>query len=83
MIALGNAILILPHKLPERVSLINIPKSSTEMLPEEGIVVMAGSACEEIRAGMRVKYGRKTASVQIIDGIEHHWVNENKIFYYE
>jgi hypothetical protein len=83
MQALGNAILILPDKLPDRISSVVVPKSSTEMLPEWGTVVEAGPSSTEIKKGMRVIFGRKSASVQIIDGIEHYWVNENKIKYYE
>lgn len=84
MQVLGKAVLILPDNLPERTtsgSLI-IPKTAKDK-PETGIIVQVGPSCEEVKAGMKVHFGRKSASFIVIDDVEHYFTIEHKIFYYE
>jgi len=83
MRVLGRAVLILPHKMPEKVKSLFIPETSKEMELEWGTVVQAGPACNEIRDGMMVNFSRKSASIIVIDDIEHFFIYENKILYYE
>ena len=79
----GNAILILPDRLPERTPSGNlvIPKSSKEMLPEWGEVIDAGPACKEVKKGMKVLFPRKQASVMTIDDVDYYWLNEHQLKY--
>jgi len=85
MQTLGTAILIKPDKLPERTDTeqLIIPENSTEMLPQTGIVIQAGPACEGIKSGDHVKFPRRGSSVIVIDGEDHFLTNEHKVFYYE
>jgi co-chaperonin GroES (HSP10) len=82
---LGTAILIKPDSLPERTETgkIVINPNSKEMLPEWGVVIQAGRACTQVRAGDRVHFPRKSASVIEIEGVTHYFTNEHKIFYHE
>lgn len=79
----GNAILILPDRLPERTPSGNlvIPKSSKEMLPEWGEIIDAGPACKDAKKGMRVLFPRKQASVMTIDDVDYYWLNEHQLKY--
>lgn len=81
----GNAILILPDKLPERTKsgMLIIPKNSKEALPEWGQVIDAGPACEEVKMGMRVLFSRKQSSVIVINDVDHYFTNEHHIKYME
>jgi len=85
MKCLGTAVLIKPDKLPERTEsgILIIPENSTEMLPQTGIVIQAGPACEGIKSGDHVKFPRRGSSVIVIDGEDHFLTNEHKVFYYE
>jgi len=85
MIVLGSAVLIKPDKLPSRTDTgqLIIPENSTEMLPQTGIVMQVGPACEGIKAGDHVKFPRRGSSVIVIDGEDHYLTNEHKCFYYE
>jgi co-chaperonin GroES (HSP10) len=85
MTTLGNSVLILPDKLPEKTrnGVLVIPQNSKEMLPGEGVVIQVGPACEQVKAGNHVKFNRKPASVIIIDEIEHYLVEEHNILYHE
>jgi co-chaperonin GroES (HSP10) len=83
MQVLGNAVLLLPDKQPERTPTgkIIIPETTKALQPEEGIVVQVGPACEEVRAGDHVKFPLKTASIAEIEGVVHFFVDESKIIY--
>ena len=85
MITLGKAVLIKPDIMPERTKTgrLIIPDTSKEMLPETGVVIQAGPACEQIREGERVKFPRKPSSVIIIDSVDHYFSYEHKIKYHE
>lgn len=85
MVIQGNAILILPDRLPERTpkGILIIPKNSKEMLPEWGVVIDAGPACEEVKKGMRVLFSRKQSSVIVINDVDHYFSNEHHIKYME
>lgn len=85
MIILGRALLIKPDKLPERNPLghLVIPETSTEMLPETGVVVQAGTGCRDVRTGARVIFPRKACSVIVIDNKDMYLTYEYKISYYE
>lgn len=85
MIILGTAILIKPDKLPDRTEkgILIIPENSVEMLPQTGIVMQVGPACEGIKAGDHVKFPRRGSSVIVIDGEDHFITNEHKVLYYE
>jgi co-chaperonin GroES (HSP10) len=82
---LGTAVLIKPDKLPERTpqGRLVIPRNSKELLPEWGIVIDSGPACEGIKKGDRVHFPRKSASVIVIDEEDFYFTSEHKIFYYE
>jgi chaperonin GroES len=84
MRAQGTAVLILPDKLPERTpsGRLVIPRTAKD-LPQTGTVIEAGPVCEQVKAGNRVHFGRKSASVEVIDDKDHYWVQEDKIFYIE
>jgi co-chaperonin GroES (HSP10) len=81
----GTAVLIKPDKLPERTpqGRLVIPRNSREMLPEWGVVVDSGPACEGIKKGDRVHFPRKSASVIVIDEEDFYFTYEYKIFYYD
>jgi co-chaperonin GroES (HSP10) len=82
---LGTAILIKPDKIPERTKTgaLVIPRTSKEVLTNWGEVVDAGSACKEVKVGMRVIFPRKSASVIVIDDKDYYFTNEHHIKYYE
>lgn len=81
----GNAILVLPDKLPEktRTGHLIIPRSSKEMISEWGNVVDAGPTCKEVKKGMRVLFPRKQASLITIDRVDYYFINEHQIRYCE
>lgn len=85
MIVLGKSVLILPDKLPGRsgTGKLLIPETSKEMLPETGIAVQVGKACERINQGDSVIFPRKSSSVIVIDNVDHYLNYEHKIFYNE
>jgi co-chaperonin GroES (HSP10) len=85
MQTLGKAILIKPDTLPERTESgrLVIPENSEEMLPQTGVIVQAGPACEIAKVGDRVKFPRKSCSVAVIDGEDLFFTYEYKVFYYE
>lgn len=82
---LGNAILIKPDKMPERTSTgqLIIPKTSKEMLPEEGVIIDVGPACKLAAKGDRVRFHRGAMSVVNIDGEDYYFTYEYKGYYYE
>jgi len=84
MRAQGTAVLILPDKLPERTpsGRLVIPRTAKD-LPQTGLIIEAGPECELARKGKRVQFGRKSASVAVIDDKDHYWVQEDKILYIE
>jgi co-chaperonin GroES (HSP10) len=85
MKVLGNAVLILPDKMPEKTrdgSLV-IPENSKEMIPDEGTVIQAGAACEIAKKKDHVKFNRKSASVIVIDGRDYYLIEEHNTMYYE
>jgi co-chaperonin GroES (HSP10) len=79
----GSAILIKPDILPERTESgkLVIPKNSKEMLPPWGTVVDAGPLCTLVKKGDHVSFPRKSASVIVIEGEDHYFVTEHKLFY--
>jgi co-chaperonin GroES (HSP10) len=80
---LGNAILILPDKMPDYTAKgLIVPKTAKDNT-ETGTVIDCGSACTGIKKGDRIHFPRKSCSVIEIDGIVHFFTNEYKIFYYE
>jgi co-chaperonin GroES (HSP10) len=83
MVIQGNAILILPDRLPERTKTgqLIIPKSSKEMASEWGTVIDMGPACEEVKKRMRVIFPRKQASVITMNDIDYYFVSEHQIKY--
>jgi co-chaperonin GroES (HSP10) len=85
MVVLGRAVLIKPDKLPERTETghLIIPETSKEMLPETGEVIQAGRACKEIKAGARVIFPRRSASVIVIDNQDYYLTHDYKITYHE
>lgn len=85
MKVLGTVILIKPDKIPERSASghLVIPENSVEMLPQTGIVMQAGPACERIKEGDHVIFPRKSSSVIVIEGSDHYLTNEHKVFYNE
>jgi chaperonin GroES len=82
MRAQGTAVLILPDKLPERTpsGRLVIPRTARD-LPQTGTVIEAGPECEQVKAGDRVHFGRKSASVINIEDKDHYWVQEDKVLY--
>ncbi len=75
----GTAVMILPDDNPERTDKgIIIPRTAKDK-PITGKVVRIGVRCESVKVGWRVFYERRGASVMEIDGVEHHFVNENQI----
>ena len=83
MLVLGHAVLIKPDTLPERTKTgkLVIPETSKELLPETGIVIQAGTACERVKTGDKVIFPRKSSSVITIDGEDLYFSYEHKIFY--
>ena len=83
MTILGTVVLIKPDKLPERTpsGQLIIPKNSVEMLPEWGTIVDLGSRCKVFKKGEHVYFPRKSASLMVIDGVDHFLVNEHRLFF--
>jgi co-chaperonin GroES (HSP10) len=81
----GKSVLIKPDQLPERTPTgrLVVPRNSKEMLPEWGVALQVGEACSQVRAGDRVYFPRKVASVIVIDNEDFYFVPEHKIFYHE
>ncbi len=81
MQVLGNTILVKPDKAPERTpsGKLIIPRSTKEMLPDWGEIIQAGPMCSIAKVGERVLFPRKSASVIIIDGVDHYLVPEYRI----
>jgi co-chaperonin GroES (HSP10) len=82
MKVLGNAVLILPDKMPELTEKGLIVPATAKDNTETGIVIDCGPACEGIKVGDSVHFPRKSCSVIEIDGIVHFFTNDYKIFYY-
>ena len=80
---LGNSVLILPDKMPEKTKDgILIPATAKDNT-ETGKVIDVGPACEGITKGQTVIFPKKSCSVIEIDGVTHFFTNDYKIFYYE
>lgn len=79
----GKAILILPDKLEEKTSKGVILNEAVTEPPKKGLVIQAGPGCEQVRAGDRVQYHRKGASIIEVDDVEHHFIIEDQVFYIE
>jgi co-chaperonin GroES (HSP10) len=79
---LGNAVLILPDKPPEKTAQgLAIPATNKDNT-ETGTVIDVGPACTGIDRGDRIHFPRKSCSVIEIDGKTMFFTNEYKIFYY-
>ena len=78
---LGNAVLIKPDKIPERSEsgALLIPKTSQEMLPEWGEIIDCGPECDLAKIGERVIFPRKSASIMVVDGVDHYITNEHRL----
>jgi co-chaperonin GroES (HSP10) len=78
---LGASVLIKPDNLPERTKSgkLIIPKNSKEMLPEWGTVIDHGGECSIVKVGDRLNFPRKSATVIVIDDVDHYIVSEHKI----
>ena len=83
MQVLGNAVLILPDKMPERTAQGLIVPATAKDNTETGTVVDCGPACEGIKRGDKIHFPRKSCSVIEIDGKTMFFTNEYKVFYYE
>lgn len=76
---LGTAVMILPDDNPEKTEKgIYIPRTAKEK-PITGKVVGVGPGCKGVSAGLYVFYDRKAASTMDVNGVEHHFINENQI----
>lgn len=76
----GNSILVKPDENPDKTKggIIN-PLSKDK--PNTGTVVQVGRACEICVAGDKIQYKRKGASVMDYEGVEHHFIIEDQIFF--
>jgi co-chaperonin GroES (HSP10) len=83
MKALGNAVLILPDRMPEKTANGLLIPATAKDTTETGTVVDCGIACTRIKKGDKIHFPRKSCSVMEIDGVLHFWTNEYKIFYNE
>ena len=81
---LGKAILIKPDKMPERTpsGQLIIPRTSKEMLPEEGEIIDVGPACKLAAKGSRVRFHRGAMSVASINGEDYYFTYEYKVIYH-
>jgi co-chaperonin GroES (HSP10) len=80
---LGNAVLILPDKMPARTAQGLIVPATAKDNTETGTVIDIGPACKDIKKGDRIYFPRKSCSVIEINGVTHFFTNEYKIFYYD
>jgi len=83
MKVLGNAVLILPDRMPEKTSKGLLIPETVKDTTEMGKVIDCGSACTRIKKGDKIHFPRKSCSVMEIDGVLHFFTNEYKIFYNE
>jgi co-chaperonin GroES (HSP10) len=83
MKCLGNSVLILPDKMPERTAQGIIVPATAKDNTETGKVIDCGSACERVEKGDSIIFPRKSCSVIEIDGVTHFFTNEYKIHYNE
>jgi co-chaperonin GroES (HSP10) len=81
MKVLGNSVLILPDKMPERTAQGLIVPATAKDNTETGTVIDCGPACESIKKGDRIYFPRKSCSVIEIEGVIHFFMNEYKKFY--
>jgi co-chaperonin GroES (HSP10) len=79
----GKGILVLPDDNPNATSKgILIPKTVKEK-PKTGKVIDIGPGCKDVNIGDAINYERKGASVINLDGVEHHFIIEDQVYYYE
>ena len=76
----GKGILILPDQLPEKTKK-GIINPVTAKNPDSGVVVKCGPICDITEPGDYVQYKQKGASVIQIDGVEHHFIIEEQIYF--
>ncbi|RLD57001.1 MAG: hypothetical protein DRI97_06295 [Bacteroidetes bacterium] len=76
----GKAILILPDETPEQTK-GGIINPAVKDKPNTGRVVDCGPGCRITSQGDNVEYKRKGASIINIDGVEHHFIIEEQIFF--
>lgn len=79
----GNAVLVLPDKIPEKTrGGIAIPRTAKEK-PQSGLVIRCGPACKMVKSGDRILYSRRTSSIVHINGEDYNFTSEDpsKIFY--
>ena len=76
----GKSILVLPDDAPRETKggIIN-PLSLKK--PITGKVIDCGPGCESVRPGNQVQYKTKGASIIMIDGVAHHFIIEEQIFF--
>jgi co-chaperonin GroES (HSP10) len=82
---LGTSVLIKPGNLPERTKSgkLIIPKNSKEMLPEWGVILDCGSACEKAERGDYVNFSRRSATVIVIDDTDHYIISEHRVHFFK
>jgi len=81
MKSLGKAVLILPDNPPERTrGGLLIPATARDK-PQTGTVIDKGPECRIIVKGQRVIFPRKSASIIVIDNVDHYFINENRLLY--
>jgi co-chaperonin GroES (HSP10) len=78
---LGTSVLIKPDILPKRTKsgTLIIPKNSKEMLPQWGIAVDVGKACKVVKIGDHLNFPRESATVIVIDDVDHYIISEHKM----
>ena len=78
----GTAVLVLPDKNPDKLkSGVVIPRTAKN-LRTEGKVIDIGPGCKNhLKIGDHIQYNLGGVSLIEIEGVTHHFINENRINY--
>lgn len=76
----GKSVLILPETVPEKTGKIINPDTTKKS--GTGEVIDCGMGCETPLKGKKVMYDMKSVSIIRLEGIEHHFTTEDKIYHY-
>jgi len=77
----GRGILVMPDEAPEKSPGGLVINPIEAKLPDSGVALQCGPGCEITKDGDHIQYKRKGASIIHIEGVEHHFIIEEQIYF--
>lgn len=77
----ANNVLVLPRKNPPSTSKGIIIPETVGKIDNVGLIVDCGPTCEICVKGRQLHYSVSGASIIEIEGVEHHFISEDRVLY--